>query len=201
MDCEFIDQGFEIVAWPDDPVGMVARAARTCYLSEPTSEGADERLVRGLIRNGHHAMLEFAGPIQVRITCDRGISHELVRHRLFSFAQESQRWVNYGDRPMRFVLPQGLGEDERRGMELTCTMAAASYRKLVGEGLKPELARYVLPNATATQIVVSGNAREWRHFFMLRTAKDAHPEMQRLAKSMLAEFKGRMPVLFDDIDG
>ena len=196
---EFVSQGFEVLEHPEDVVGMIARAARTCYRSEARDEGSDEKLVRNLLRLGHEAMVEFATPIQVRITCDRGISHEIVRHRLFSFAQESQRYVNSSRHGFEFIIPDGIDESQRYAVGEVCRMAARSYDALVGDGVRPELARSVLPNCTATRICVSGNAREWRHFLRLRCDPNAHPSMRALACDMLDEFRRLMPVVFDDV--
>jgi thymidylate synthase (FAD) len=198
LEVDFIVQSHKILH-TFGGVDTIAEAARTCYLSEPAGADADERLVRRLIRNGHDAMLEFAWMV-VRITCDRGISHEIVRHRLFSFAQESQRYVNYDGRGIRFILPETNNEGVDRFMRKACERGAREYAAYVESGVKPELARYVLPNATATTLVVGGNVREWRHFFRLRCDRHAHPMMQDLARGILADAKAAMPVVFDDIE-
>lgn len=198
-DVSFVEQGFEVVDCPDDAVRSIAHAARTCYRSEPKDEGADERLVRSLIRRGHEAMLEFAH-LTLRIRCDRGLSHEIVRHRLFSFAQESQRYVNSSDRGFEFIMPEGLTFEQHEVMREALVTSASFYERLTELGVRPEIARYVLPNATATTMCVSGNIREWRHFLKLRCDKHAHPMMRRLAGSIKSELARRVPIVFDDLD-
>jgi len=218
----FIDQGYEILGyWGEDPVGVedtpvgfIADVARTCYKSVPKNDprfsspysdvridaqrDADERLVRSLVKNGHHAMLEHSF-LSVRFTTSIGISRELTRHRLFAFAEQSTRYVNSSKHGFEFVLPDGLSHDEDVMIRASCYTAAEHYEFLVEHGTKPEIARSVLPLATATRIVVSGNLREWRHMLELRTAKDAHPQMRALMQPLLGELGGMMPALFDDI--
>lgn len=195
---EFISQSHEILH-VFGGVETIAEAARTCYQSEASGDGADERLVRNLIKRDHSAMLEF-GWMTVRITCDRGISHEIVRHRLFSFAQESQRYVNSAKRGFEFILPD-CADKHLSQMQHECICAAWTYHSLIEQGEAPEIARYVLPNATATRIEVGGNFREWRHFFALRTDSHAHPMMRRLASDILIDARKRVPVVFDDLGG
>lgn len=196
----FVSQSFEILDMTPDPVGAIARAARTCYRSEASaSPESDARLVQRLIERGHEAMVEHAH-LTVLFTTDRGVSHEIVRHRLFSFAQESTRYVNYGDRGFRFILPDGLTGSQDVAMRLLCEHAARGYETLLRGGCTPEVARSVLPNATATQIVVTGNLREWRHALRLRTERHAHPQIRALMTPLLAELRGRVPIVFDDIE-
>jgi thymidylate synthase (FAD) len=119
----------------------------------------------------------------VRFVCDRGVSHELVRHRPCSFAQESTRYVNYGGKEMEFIEPDGYAlwpPYAKEHFEMSCVDAAVSYKALLGEGLKPQQARAVLPNALKTEIIVTADAEEWRHIRKLRTAKDAHPDIRRV---------------------
>lgn len=200
MDVEFIEQSHEILH-VFGGVDTIAEAARTCYQSEAKDEGADERLVRSLIKNHHDAMLEFAYLI-CRVTCDRSIAQELTRHRLFSFAMESQRYVDGTKKGIRFIFPDvGEVNDVSPRIELPCGFAADSYRSMVKGGAKPEIARYVLPNATATTIVIGGNMREWRSAMKLRCSKSAHPMMRKLMTGILEDAKRRVPVIFDDING
>lgn len=217
----FIEQGYEMLGyWGDDPcgvedtpVGFIAGVARTCYKSKPrdprfsspysdvridAQRDADERLVRALVKNGHHPMLEHSF-LSVKFTTNIGVSRELTRHRHFSFAEQSTRYCNYGKKGFEFILPDGLDHDEDAMVRATCHEAAERYEFLIEHGTKPEIARSVLPLATATRIVVSGNFREWRHMLELRTAKDAHPQMRALMQPLLWELGGMIPLLFDDI--
>lgn len=194
----FVSQSHEILKFTADPVGLVAGAARTCYLSEPKDEGADERLVRSLVRNGHHAMLEF-GWAAVRFRTSRAIANEIVRHRLLSFAQESTRYVNYGKRGFQFIRLDTDDEETRRFYERSCRMAAENYVELLEHGVKPEIARDILPLGLATTICCAGNLREWRHVFELRTSEAAHPQIRELMRPVLEEFAEIAPAVFDDL--
>lgn len=191
----FLRQSHEVLAVSGGYCDIAA-AARTCYRSEGNSSPeSDERLVRSLVKNGHHAMLEH-GWMSVRFVTDRAIANELVRHRLLSFAQESTRYVDYEMKGLAFVLPGGRFADQ---MAAACRRAAEDYEALRELRARPELARSVLPLCTATEIVASGNFREWRHVLTLRCAKDAHPMMRELMLPLLDELKERVPVVFDDV--
>ena len=197
-------------------------AGRTCYKSEdkisPDGESA-KRFVKMIIDNGHEAMLEHSS-LSVRFICSRGVSHEIVRHRLFSFAQESTRYCNYSkgkfDSQCTFIVPpdQEWGVDTEEYQDeydesetdsakivwyASLKIIEDDYMCLLKEGWKPEQARDVLPNALKTEIVVTGNYREWRHFFKLRTDKAAHPHIRLLAQETLEDLKYRIPVVFDDL--
>ncbi len=140
--------------------------------------------------------------ITVRIVCDRGISHEIVRHRLASYSQESTRYCNYGHaESLTFIEPCYFEEDSEEYMRWLVAMAAAerAYLDLIRMGAKPEEARAVLPNSLKTELVMTANLRQWRHFFKLRADKLAHPQMRELAGMMLAGFREKVPVVFDDI--
>jgi thymidylate synthase (FAD) len=186
------------------------KVARTCYKSEDkiTSESAP-KLVKALIDRGHEAMIEFYD-ITVKFICDRGVSHELVRHRIASFAQESTRYVNYskgnfgGD--LVFIVPEWIKYFE--GVEMneleliwldSMEKAENAYNSLIRDGWQPQQARSVLPNSLKTEINIKMNLREWRHFFGLRCAKAAHPQMRELTIPLLEELKLKIPIIFDDI--
>ena len=198
-------------------------AGRTCYKSEnkisPDGESA-KRFVKMIIDNGHEAMLEHSS-LSVRFVCSRGVSHEIVRHRLFSFAQESTRYCNYSkgkfDSQCTFIVPP----DQEWGVMLedynwegdynyvdtnpqhiwydALVIAESYYMDLLKQGWTPQEARDVLPNALKTEIVVTGNYREWRHFFKLRCDEKAHPHIRLLAQETLEDIKMRIPVVFDDL--
>ena len=197
-------------------------AGRTCYKSEekitPDGESA-KRFVKMIIDNGHEAMLEHSS-LSVRFICSRGVSHEIVRHRLFSFAQESTRYCNYSKGKFggecTFIVPpdQDWGvntdeyEDEYDESETdsakiiwyaSLKIIEDDYMCLLKEGWTPQQARDVLPNALKTEIVVTGNYREWRHFFKLRCDEKAHPHIRLLAQETLEDLRYRIPVVFDDL--
>ena len=176
----------------------IEKAGRTCYKSEDriTAESA-ENFVRKLIERWHESVLEHES-IAVRFICDRGISHEIVRHRLASYSQESQRYVRYND-DIEFINPRMPNAKTYEAWQELCERAEETYKELLSYGVQPEQARAVLPNSTKTEIVMTANLREWRHFLKLRTAKTAHPQMRELTVPLLHELQERIPVVFDDI--
>lgn len=186
----------------------IEKIARVCYKSEEhISEGVEsaERMISKLIEQEHEAMLEH-GYFSVWFMCDRAVSHELVRHRMASFAQESQRYCNYSKdkfgNEITFIQPWWMDEEDDVGYDTwkkSCEDAEKAYFKLLEYGYKPEQARMVLPNCTKTEIVVTANYREWRHILKLRTAFDAHPDMRYLMGGLLGELKEKLPMFFDDI--
>ena len=181
---------------------------RTCYKSEDKiQEGSAERFVKNLIARGHEAMLEHVS-ITVKFVVDRGISHELVRHRLASFAQESTRYCNYSKddfgREITFIIPDYLTYKSDGWKIWIETMKACedAYFKMLDFGLMLQEARAVLPNSLKTEVVMTANLREWRHFFKLRAANatgKAHPQMLEVTRPLLDDLKGLIPVVFDDI--
>lgn len=187
----------------------IETAARTCYKSESriTEDGESaKKLVASLIERGHEAMLEHS-KLSVRFICDRGVSHEIVRHRMASYAQESTRYCNYSkgqfNGEITVIEPCYLAPDTDayRVWRGACERAETAYFDLLDIGLTPQEARAVLPNSLKTEIVMTANYREWRHFFQLRTDKAAHPDMVALVTPLLTELKEKIPVVFDDIRG
>jgi thymidylate synthase (FAD) len=186
--------------------GLLSRieaAGRTCYKSESriTTDSA-KGFVKKIIDSGHHSVLEHES-ISVRIQCDRGITHEIVRHRIgASYSQESTRYCNYSKDSFGgeiFVIqPHGLSPVARETWRAAMFDAEISYFDLLREGALPQLARSVLPNSLKAEIVVTMNLRAWRHFFDLRTAPAAHPQMREIAKPLLSAFRRLAPVVFDD---
>lgn len=181
--------------------------ARTCYQSQPLD--SSHKLVKSLINSKHFAMLEHYN-ISVKFITDRGVSHEIVRHRLASFAQESTRYCNYSKdkfgNEISVVKPTELkeGSFEYIVWQKQCEAAERAYFKLLDSGITPETARSVLPTSLKTSIVMTANIREWRHFLKLRavgiTGKP-HPDIKVLADDLLEQFKSKIPILFDDISG
>ena len=184
----------------------IEKIARVCYKSEDkiSEDGSSaKKLIKNLIDRGHEAMIEHSS-LSVKFICDRGVSHELVRHRIASFAQESTRYCNYANdkfgNELTFIEPFfwtncDLYYDWKAAMRA----AEKSYLYLIERGAQPQEARSVLPNSIKTEITITANYREWRNFFKLRTAKAAHPQMRELTIPLLAELKERIPVIFDDI--
>ena len=198
----------------------IEKIGRVCYKSEDyiTEDGESARkFVAMLIRNGHEAMIEHSF-LSVKFTVDRGVSHELVRHRIASCAQESTRYCNYakdkfGAECAFIDLEPGIMLDNKMkkmsGEEIALVMAEWTsamedaerhYMRLLELGATPQIARAVLPNSTKTEITVSANYREWRNFFKLRVPADVHPQMREVTIPLLRELKGMIPVIFDDIE-
>ncbi len=178
---------------------------RTCYKSEKMiNNDSAEKFVSTLIKNGHEAMIEH-NSITVKFICDRGVSHELVRHRLASFAQESTRYCNYSkdkfDNEITVILPSFFDDDTKKMVMWLDSMYAAEkhYFRLLELGSTPQEARSVLPTSLKTEVVMTMNLREWRHFFKLRCAKAAHPQMRELTLPLLGEMINLIPVVFDDL--
>lgn len=192
----------------DGQKDVAEAAARTCYKSEgKIQEDSAAKLVAGLIKSGHEAMLEHAS-VTVKFVVDRGISHELVRHRLASFAQESTRYCNYSKddfgSEITFIIPDYL-EYKSEGWNIwkeSMKQAEDAYFKMLDFGLSPQQARAVLPNSLKTEVVMTANLREWRHFFKLRalgTTGKPHPQMLEVAVPLLEDMKNLIPVVFDDL--
>lgn len=181
------------------------KAGRTCYKSEENiTEQSSEKMIKFLIQRGHESVLEHE-KITIRIICDRGITHEIVRHRLASYSQESTRYCNYSNNKfnneLTFIRPC-FWDNESENMKLweeTMQNIENTYLNMIKFGAKPEEARSILPNSLKTEIVVTMNMREWRHFFKLRTAKEAHPQMREISIKILMELKKLIPVIFEDI--
>lgn len=203
-----IAPSFEILDCPDGMVLLqkIELAGRVCYKSEAkiTPDSAID-FVRHVLKNGHESVLEHE-KISVRVICDRGVSHEIVRHRIASYSQESTRYCNYAlnkfQNELTFIRPFFWNDDseEFRIWQDTMAMIERSYLMLIEKGASPQEARSVLPNSLKTEIIVTMNIREWRHFFRLRSATTAHPQMQEIAGAMLKALQSRIPVVFDDIN-
>jgi len=184
----------------------IERCGRTCYKSENLiTDCSAEVFVANILKRGHESVIEHE-KISVRIICDRGVTHEIVRHRIASYSQESTRYCNYQKdkfgNELTFIKPIFWEEnsEEYTVWRTMMKVIEENYMRLIDMGASPQEARSILPNSLKTEIVVTMNLREWRHFFRLRTDKVAHPQMQEIARVMLIEFKKRIPIIFDDID-
>lgn len=205
----------EIVSMDDysDILKKIERIGRVCYKSEEKiTDISAERFIAGLIRRGHESVIEHES-ISVRIICDRGVTHEIVRHRVASYSQESTRYCNYShdqfdnqitviDLASGFSYDLSTPDDRAKYQVWQEAMEAAeqAYFKLLKLGADPQEARSVLPNSLKTEIVVTMNLREWRHFFRLRTSRHAHPQMQEVAKMIYEVMLDKLPVFFQDIE-
>lgn len=201
----------------------IEQCGRVCYKSEDKiTDNSAEKFVANIIKRGHEAVLEHCS-FTIKFICDRGVSHEIVRHRVASYCQESTRYCNYSKdgfgneitviEPCYLIRPERLyaigteSEVEKESIEMNkyliwkkaCLQAEENYFAMLNAGCTPQEARAVLPNSLKTEVVMTANIREWRHFFKLRCSSAAHPQMREVACMLLDECKKRIPILFDDI--
>ena len=180
-----------------EALNITELATRVCYKSEDKmKEGSAEKLIKGIIKSKHFGCLEHVN-LTVKFICDRACSHQLVRHRLMSFNQKSQRYCKEDN--LEVIKPEGL-ENTSLWLE-SCRQAENAYAELIRRGEKPEVARGVLPNSTATEIYATANIREWRHFFELRCDKTAQKDIRMLALELLCQMFEKYPVFFEDLVG
>lgn len=176
---------------------------RVCYKSESRiHDESAEKFLASIIARGHESILEHVS-FTVRFIIDRGVSHELVRHRMASFSQESTRYCNYGNEDEITVIDPLFYDRHSphyREWKTSCYESERTYMALLQMGSTPEKARTVLPNSLKTEVIVSANVREWRHILNLRTAKPAHPQIREVMIPLLNTLKQQVPVIFDDID-
>jgi len=184
---------------------QIERAGRTAYKSEDKiTEDSAIKFVSMINDLGHSSVLEHQC-VTVRVICDRGISHEIVRHRLASYTQESTRYCNYTKgkfgNEITVINPCFWDENDEKYLiwKQTIESIEVAYNKLIELGATPQEARSVLPNSLKTEIVMTMNLREWQHFFILRTSSNAHPQMREIAIPLLNEFKKRIPFIFEKI--
>lgn len=201
MEIELVKPKIELVSMTKDPLKVIEGSARTCYKSEgKIREGSAEILIEKLVRLGHHAMIEFADAHYL-ITGNRGYSHEIVRMRLCSFAQESTRWCDYKDKKIQFIdLREYIDRHDDYNIWLdSLEKSAEAYKRLRHNGISPEIARSVLPIGLKADINVKANFRQWLHIFEVRCHKAAHPEMRAISKMILKDLHSRVPIIFDDL--
>ena len=204
---KIISPDFEVLSLVDGRAILhdIERCGRVCYKSEDKiTETSAQAFVGNIIKRGHEAVLEHSS-VTVKFTVDRGVSHEIVRHRLAAYCQESTRYRNYSKDgfggEITVIKPLYLDEGTRafacwRG---ACETAESAYFSLLEWGCSPQEARAVLPNSLKTEVVMTANLREWRHFFKLRTAPAAHPQMREVTIPLLRRMQELIPVVFDDI--
>ncbi|MDY2596671.1 MAG: FAD-dependent thymidylate synthase [Oliverpabstia sp.] len=188
------------------------KIGRVCYKSEDyIKEGSAEKFLQGIVKRGHESVIEHES-ITVRVTCDRGVTHEIVRHRIASYSQESTRYCNYmNDKFSNQIscidIATGFeydlnDENDRKKYEIwnnAMNAAEQYYFQMIEAGAKPEEARSILPNSLKTEIVMTMNLREWRHFIRLRASKRAHPQIREITEMIRKEFAERYPVFFEDL--
>lgn len=205
---KIINAGYEFITPIDgvDILKKIEQAGRVCYKSEDLiTEDSAIKFAKNIINRGHEAVLEHYF-LTVKFIVDRGVSHEIVRHRVASYCQESTRYCNYSKdkfgneitviKPCFWDENSDLFRDWRSAMK----MSESHYFDLLEQGATPQEARSVLPNSLKTEVVMTADIREWRHFFKLRTASAAHPQMREVAIPLLKECQEKIPILFDDIE-
>lgn len=206
---KIVKPSIEIINRPKraEALNIIEIAARTCYKSEDKiTEGSSTAITKSLIKSGHLAMLEHE-VATVRVVCDRGVSHEIVRHRLASYAQESTRYCNYSGGKfggeITVIEPPQLepGTTAYASWKAACLFSEVCYMNMLREGVSPQIARGVLPNSLKTEIVITMNLREWIHFFNLRskgTTGAPHPQMKEVADMLYEDFKKWLPEVFGE---
>ena len=188
-----------------EAMSLIERAGRICYKSEDKiAEGSSELFIRGILKRGHESVIEHVS-ITVRVICDRGVTHEIVRHRIASYSQESTRYCNYASdkfsneitviKPIFWEEGSEKYNTWKQGIE-SCEKA---YFGLINAGATPQEARSVLPNSLKAEIFITMNFREWRHFLKLRCSSAAHPQMRQVATMILEQFRERYPLFVEDI--
>ena len=197
----------------DRIIKKIEKIGRVCYKSESNiSDGTAERFIGNILRRGHESVIEHEA-VTVRFICDRGVTHEIVRHRIASYSQESTRYCNYtsdkfGNEITVIDIAGGFSydlnqESDRKKYEIwkrSMEESEKAYFELLDAGATPQEARSVLPNSLKTEIVITMNLRAWRNFFRLRVDKAAHPQMREVATLALREFKEKLPLFFEDIE-
>lgn len=200
--------GYNIV----DPTGTgegllalqrIERMARISHRTEDSqSRDSWTRFIKAVVLDhGDWSVTEHVSATVI-FTVNRGITHELVRHRLFGFTQESTRFVNYSKEgyEARYIPSTAVAPADMNDWVFDLSLIDGIYRKWLGKGYKPQIARDFLPNALAADIAVTGNYRNWRHAFLMRTSKETHEDFRAVMIPLLAEFKQRIPLLYDDIE-
>jgi thymidylate synthase (FAD) len=184
---------------------LIEKAGRTAYKSEDKmTRDSYDTFIRSLVKRGHEAVIEF-GSMTVKFVTDRGVSHELVRHRMCSFVQENTRYCNYDHdkfgRELTVIKPSTWdtwSESQQKWWKSSLEYAELNYLEMVQDDMRPQEARSVLPNSLKTEIVVRANFREWRHIFALRAiSKAAHPDMRALMLPLYEECRRLLPCVFD----
>ena len=197
----------------EDILKKIETIGRVCYKSEDKiSEGSAERFIANILRRGHESVIEHES-VTVRFTCDRGVTHEIVRHRVASYSQESTRYCNYSHDKFnneitvidiasgfKYNLDDDADKKKYEVWQEAMNACEKYYFAMLEAGATPQEARSILPNSLKTEIVITMNLREWRHYMKLRTDKAAHPQIREVSSILLKTFKEKLPVFFEDIE-
>ncbi len=204
---KIIEPSVELIGEVDGEKIMkhIELAGRVCYKSESRiSDDSAEKFIANIIKSGHESVIEHVS-LTFKIICDRGVTHEIVRHRIASFSQESTRYCDYSngkfDGELTFIKPNFWAEDDENFKIWRDTMKILeeNYLLMRKNGARPQQARAILPNSLKTEIFMTANLREWRHFLKLRTSSRAHPQMRQVALKIYEILKEKLPVIFSDI--
>lgn len=189
----------------DAVLRRLEQCGRVCYKSEPNiTDTSAKPFIQSLIIRGYESVLEHCS-FTVKFICDRGVSHEIVRHRVASYSQEATRYCNYSKgsfgNEITVIAPCffGTGTQNWEIWRKNCENAESAYFNLLANGATPQEARSVLPNSLKTEVIMTANIREWRHFLNLRCSAAAHSQMREVALKLLDMVHAKIPVLFDDI--
>lgn len=180
---------------------FVEWCGRVSHASEDkqTDDSWSRFITAVVLEHGDWSITEHVN-VTVDFLIDRGVSHELVRHRLCAFTQSSTRFINYAKKmPPTFVLPD-LKPVSQTSWEVAIDRCEETYKQLLEDGYPPQIARSVFPNALSTRVVTTANLRNWRHILIMRTTKEAHPQFRQVTIPLLEEFKRLIPILYDDIE-
>lgn len=195
-------QPVEGVDFLTEELDIIEYSGRWDYGPKSVSKMGDRDIINRWIRAGHESMLEMVDATFF-IECSRVVTHELVRHRIASYQQESQRFVSYLEEEPEdlFVIPSSYEGNDfvSTMMMLSYEQDLKNYRLLIDNGVPKQEARYVLPNATRTRIIVKMNLREWMHVLRLRAHPSAQPEMQEVANAILGVLEARYPEVFSHV--
>ena len=198
-----IEPSVELIWITPDPLRVIEAAGRTCYKSEDKiAADTAEAFVRQILARGHESVVEHASA-SFRIVTDRGISHEIVRHRVASYSQESTRYCNYGKdkfgREIGLIRPPGMNPAQEAAWRGACEAAEKAYFAMLDAGAAPQIARAVLPTCLKTELVMTASFREWRHFLRLRLSPAAHPQIIEISKRIHEILTQECPAVFEDL--
>lgn len=204
MNLKIVEASVELIGELDAEKIMkhIELAGRVCYKSESKiSDTSAEKFIANIIKSGHESVIEHVS-LTFKITCDRGVTHEIVRHRLASYSQSSTRYCNYASdkfgNELTFIKPCFWNEDDENYLlwKETLELAEKNYLAMMKNGAQPQQARSILPNSLKTEIFMTANLREWRHFLKLRTSARAHPQMREVALKIYDILHENLPVIF-----
>jgi thymidylate synthase (FAD) len=202
VDMRLVEQSWQWLHKPALPLELIETAGRICYKSESKiAPGTAEKFVKMILSLGHESVIEHVSAT-IKFVTNRGVTHELVRHRLCSFSQESTRYVRYDKDDITFIRPvwwDTMSAEAQKRWRAALENAETAYIKALENDFKPEEARELLPHALKTEIIVTANLREWRHMFKLRCSQAAHPQFRALMCDCLQGFAQEIPIVFDDL--